>query len=279
VPAGTTKIILTGENARAIKAINEVGTASEKNAAKATSAFDKSTSKVGGLFSKLDRSLGQFGIPLTGALGVMGGKLESSGGKAETFGKKLVHVGDVAAVTAAVGIAAVGTAAIHAALEGEAAHARLTTAVANTGTSYDAYAGKVDNLNKHMEKLGFENDDVESSLATLTGATKDTGKAIELMGLASDIARGRHISLEEATSILVKVRPAVSALGRLGIQTKDVTSKTISQEEASSPRPVRRAGIGVHGHTPGRSPAATVKNLEEEMGQKLSRSSGVSSMF
>src|SRR5580765_7131274 len=186
MPTGTTKIILTGENARAIKAINEVATASEKSAAKSSSAFDKSTSKVGGAFTKLDRTLGSFGIPFVGALGVMGSKLEESGKKSKGLKDNLSALGGGIALGAAAGIALIGGSAIKAALEGEAAQARLDTAVKNTGANYDAYGSRIDNLNDKMAGFGFQNDDVANALSRLIPATHDVGKAIHLMGLAAD---------------------------------------------------------------------------------------------
>lgn len=172
---------------------------------------------------------------------------------------------------AAAGIAAVS---IKAALEGEAAHARLVTAITNAGAKYDDYGDKVEDANKRLADFGFENDDVESSLATLTNATKNPAKALRDMTLVADIARGRNISLAASTAILTKVETGhVGLLSKLGIQTKDAAGKTIDQETA-----VRRLGE-MYGGAAARNAEtfsgkvealkAKLKNTEEQIGQKL----------
>src|SRR5580765_4246858 len=274
MPQGEAKVVLTGENAKALKAINEVGTASEKAAAKSSSAFDKSTTKVGGAFTKLGNTLGSFGVPFTGALGAMGNKLEDTGKRSKGLKDNLSSLGGGIALGAAVGFALIGGAAVKAALEGEKAHAQLVVAIKNAGQTEEEFGGKIDATSKHMADFGFENDEVETSIARLTGVTHDTAKAIELQGLAANIAAGRHISLEEATSILVKVESGhVGALGRLGIATKDATGKTISQEEAEKRLAAlyKGAAAAAADTYAGKIAALQAKaaNLTEELGNKL----------
>jgi hypothetical protein len=149
-------------------------------------------------------------------------------------------LGSISTAELAAGFAVLGTAALkfgadatRAAQEDQAAHAVLRQAVENTGASYDAYGTKIQGVEKKLINLGFADDETAASLARLTGATGDVGKAVDQMGLAADIARGRNISLGQATEILTKVEIGnVGALRRLGIQTKDATGATISQEEA-----------------------------------------------
>jgi polyhydroxyalkanoate synthesis regulator phasin len=143
------------------------------------------------------------------------------------------QVGKVATAAVVAGFAVVAVAALTAADRFEVSRARLETALTNLGSSFEAVKPKVTGLDSTMEKLGFTNADTENSLARLLPAVKDTGKSIELMGLAADIARGRHMDLESATQLLVKVETGhVALLGRLGINTKDANGALISQEEA-----------------------------------------------
>lgn len=135
----------------------------------------------------------------------------------------------------ALGAAAVatGVVAVKAAMEQETATRLLKSAVESAGQSYGQYADKIGAAEKKAISLGFADEELDNGLAKLVRSTKDTGKSIELMGLAEDIARGRHISLSAATDILVKVEAGrVGLLGKLGLSTKDATGATISQEEA-----------------------------------------------
>ncbi|HVT76985.1 MAG TPA: hypothetical protein VHD87_08145 [Acidimicrobiales bacterium] len=139
-----------------------------------------------------------------------------------------------AATTALLGAAvAIGAASLELADKFEASHARLESALHNIGTSYEAERSQILANDKALEKLGFTNADTEASLSSLALVTKNTSTAIRDEHLAADIARGRHIDLAAATSLLVKVESGhVALLGRLGINTKDATGATITQEEA-----------------------------------------------
>ena len=146
--------------------------------------------------------------------------------KLATVGKaSLLGLGGVAV--------AVAVAGVDAADKWEGAHARLETSVKNSGSTWQAWGGTVDNAESKAEKLGFTNTNVEESLARLVPVTKSQQQATDDLSLAEDIARGRHIDLEAATQLLVKVQTGhVSLLGRLGINTKDATGATISQQDA-----------------------------------------------
>jgi len=167
-------------------------------------------------------------------------KLEKAQQKLAKFGDQSTGAGDklkqglMVGATAAIGAAvAIGGASLEMADKFEASHARLTTAIANTGGSWDVYKGRVDDVDRQLENLGFTNADTESALAKLVGATHDTGKAIGLMGLAADVARGRNVDLGTATDYLVKAETGhVGSLGRLGVNLKDNTGKTVDAATA-----------------------------------------------
>ena len=135
----------------------------------------------------------------------------------------------------ALGAAAIGFGAIAVkqAQEQEVATARLKTAIGNVGQSYADYAGQIGKAESAGIKLGYADDEITAGLGKLVPATKDVHRSITDMALAEDIARGRHIDLSAATDLLVKVETGhVALLGRIGINTKDATGATISQEEA-----------------------------------------------
>src|SRR5580765_4031266 len=274
MPQGEAKVVLTGENAKALKAINEVGTASEKAAAKSSSAFDKSTTKVGGAFTKLGNTLGSFGVPFTGALGAMGNKLEDTGKRSKGLKDNLSSLGGGIALGAAAGFALIGTSAVKAALEGEKAHAQLVVAIKNAGQTEAEFGGKVDAASKKMADFGFENDNVELSVAKLTAVTKDTGKSIELQGLAADLAAGRHIDLASATDILVKVEAGrYAAVGKLLGLSKEQVKGIHSEHDAIKLLSGTYGGAAAAAANTyaGKIAALQAKaaNLTEELGNKL----------
>lgn len=146
--------------------------------------------------------------------------------KLATVGKAaFLGLGAIAVAAAVIGVKAAD--------EWEGAHARLETAIKNSGGTFEEYKGRIDSLESKSEKLGWSNTQVESSLSTLVSATHNTKTAVNDMALAEDIARGRKMDLSAATALLAKVETGhVSLLGRLGINTKDATGATISQTEA-----------------------------------------------
>jgi hypothetical protein len=136
----------------------------------------------------------------------------------------------VGAGAAAVGF---GVSAVKAAIEGQVAHARLVTAVTNAGQSFEEWGGKVDEASAKAAKFGFENDEVENSVAKLIPATHDVGKAIGLQGLAMDIARQKGIDLGTATQTLVQVEAGrYTALLKSGILTKQQVAGFHSSADA-----------------------------------------------
>lgn len=163
--------------------------------------------------------------------------LDNSQRKLGTFGAESTKFGTVAkAGFAAAGLAAVGFGAfaVKSALEGQRAHAQLDVAIKNTGHSYSEYGAKIDESSAKLAKFGFENDEVEGAITTLTRATHNAGKATELMGLAADISRARHIGLSEASSLLAKVELGrYSVLTRLGVASKEQVANIKNEHQAT----------------------------------------------
>lgn len=115
-----------------------------------------------------------------------------------TYGKAaLLGLGAVA-----VGVAVVS---VKAAMDWESAHARLTTAIKNSGSTFAEHSSQITSLDTKMRGLGFTDSDTETSMSRLVTATKNVGLSTQLMGLAADIARARNIDLVSATDMLVKV--------------------------------------------------------------------------
>lgn len=127
----------------------------------------------------------------------------------------------------------VGVAAIKMADAFDQSHARLVTAVHNSGSNINAWQSSVSAADKSAEQWGFTNAETENSLARLVPVTSSQAAATKDLTLAEDISAARKLSLEAATQLVVKVETGhVALLGRLGIATKDASGATISQAAA-----------------------------------------------
>ncbi len=150
-----------------------------------------------------------------------------------TLSDKLASAGKAIALGLGGAAVTIGGAAVKMASDFDAAQARMSTAIGNVGQNFDAFKSKIAATDDKLSNYGFTSTQTESALASLIPATKDTGKALDLMSLAANIARGRHIDLQQATDLLVKVETGhVALLGRLGINIKDNTGKTIDATTA-----------------------------------------------
>ena len=154
--------------------------------------------------------------------------------KSSTTGmQRLESVGKVAFIGLAGAATAFGGIAVKAALEGEQAHAQLVQAVQNSGTAFASVGGQVDDMSGRFAKLGYENDQVEQALARLVQSTGDVSGSMREMGLVADFARGRHVDLETAATIVGKVMNGnVTALKRVGIATTDASGATLTAAQA-----------------------------------------------
>lgn len=183
---------------------------------------------------------GDVALELKALTGEFIAKMREAGNEVEHLQKKgassldkLASVGKAAFLGIVTSGAAVAAMSVHLADDFEKSHARLVGAITNAGGNFDEFSKRIGDTESKMEAFGHTNADVESALAPLVNATHDTSKALGEMQLAADIAAGRNISLSDATAILTKVATGhVALLGRLGINTKDATGKTIDQTEA-----------------------------------------------
>jgi hypothetical protein len=181
------------------------------------------------IFAELRAESGDFTAKIQGAKG----ELASMEAEGSSSVQKLATVGGAAFAALGIAAVAVGVIGVKSAQDMEVAHTRLITTIKDQGQSWSVEQERVEAVDGKMQHLAFTHAETETSLSKLIPATHDTAKAVDLMGLAADIARGRHTDLAGATDILVKVETGrVSMLGRMGINVKDATGATISQEEA-----------------------------------------------
>lgn len=187
--------------------------------------------KIGDLFLRVLADDSGFTADLTAKAGAAGTSAGTSLGTKlslalKTFGKDaLAGLGLGAGIAAFGGLEvaaskAVGVmfAAVDAAKKDEESQSRLKAALAANIPGWDGNTKSIEALILSRQKLGFTDEEQRRSMALLVGATHDVTKAQNINRVAMDLARLKGISLEEASSALVKVEAGqYRALKALGI--------------------------------------------------------------
>ena len=223
------RLHLVGENRSAVEAMLETGEVSKRVSKDMESNFDKSTNRIGGLFTRLGQHAESMGTPFGKVLTEVGNKFGEAEKKGHGF---LGMISGLGAAATGAGLAAfVGIAgeSVKIALDGAQAQSNLEVAVKNSGQSFEDAKGKIDASYNSMAKFGFTADQTNVALTTLITATGSTAKATALMGQVADLARLKHMSLADAASAVAKIMGGstriVKQLGlNLNVQSGSATS-------------------------------------------------------
>ena len=125
-----------------------------------------------------------------------------------TSGEKLKngftnHAGAIALAGGAIIGVSAGI-AIEAAATAEVVEAQLKVSIENAGGSMEELEPKIQGLVGTMRDFGFTNEDTNAALSTMTIALKDPEKAMGAMSVAADLARTKHMSLNDASLLVAK---------------------------------------------------------------------------
>lgn len=160
-----------------------------------------------------------------------------------TFGDKVTKFGKVAgAAFLAAGAAAAAYAGklaidgVKAAIEDEAAQAKLATTLKNvTGATDDQIKATEDYILKQSLLFGVTDDELRPSLDRLTRATGDVTKAQQLQSVAINIAAGTGKSLQAVTEALSKAQEGnLAGLSRLGVGISRAELQTMTFEQVTA---------------------------------------------
>jgi hypothetical protein len=160
-----------------------------------------------------------------------------------SFGDKLGKFGKVAgAAFAAAGVAAAAYAGkllvdgVKAAIEDEAAQAKLAGTLVNvTGATDKQIAAIESQITKTSLLTGLTDDELRPSFERLVRATGDSDAALKLQATAIDVAAGSGKSLEAVTNAMAKAQEGnASSLAKLGIGLSAAELKTMSMEEITA---------------------------------------------
>lgn len=169
--------------------------------------------------------------------------LNSGSQEVSSFGDKLGKFGKVAgAAFAAAGVAAAAYAGkllvdgVKAAIEDEAAQAKLAGTLVNvTGATNKQIAAVESQITKTSLLTGITDDELRPSFERLVRATSDSDAALKLQAVAIDVAAGSGKSLEAVTNAMAKAQEGNAAsLAKLGIGLSAAELKTMSMEEITA---------------------------------------------
>lgn len=121
---------------------------------------------------------------------------------------------------------------------------RLTTAFKNVHVPIEQYTKRLDDAQESGRKLGFVDEDVVRSVASLVTATHDGTKAFNLENVAMDLARFKHQDLESATKMLTAAMAGnVRAAKQLGI----IIPKNLTDPQEKAAFVIEQVRQRVHG--------------------------------
>ena len=132
------------------------------------------------------------------------GTADESASRMDKFNEGFKKASGGIALAGAGIIGAVAGVAIEAASAAEVVDVRLKTAIENAGGSMEELEPKIQTLDGTMRDLGFTNEQTNEALGTMTTALKDPEEAMNAMGVAADLARAKHIELNDAALMVTK---------------------------------------------------------------------------
>ena len=162
--------------------------------------------------------------------------VENSSSKMGDFGKKAGLAFAAAGVAAAAYAIKIGVDGVKAAIEDEAAQAKLAATMTNvTGATAAQIAEVEKQITQTALLTGVTDDELRPSFERLLRSTQDSSEALKLQQLALDISAGSGKSLEAVTNALGKgLDGSTGALGKLGIGLSAAQLKTMSMEEVTA---------------------------------------------
>jgi len=147
--------------------------------------------------------------------------LDKAAGRTRRFGVAAKLAGGLLVTGLAIGLEQ----SVKAAIEAEKSQARLTQAFKNQGIAIAPLKASIDAVEASGRKLGFTDDATRNSLGSLVTATGNYKKAVQDLTVVQDLARFKHIDLEQATKMLtMAMTGSQRAVKQLGIIVQPVTT-------------------------------------------------------
>jgi phage FluMu protein gp41 len=146
------------------------------------------------------------------------GRMEKTGRSMTSFGKTLTK-------SVTLPIVGVGVVITKMALDSEASMAKFNAAVKSSGLSVKGMDKSLQGAEQRGRALGFTNIELQGGLARLVVATQSSTKSVRDLAVAEDLARFKHISLEQSSQMLSQAMTgSARAVKQLGINVIPVTT-------------------------------------------------------
>jgi hypothetical protein len=160
-------------------------------------------------------------------------EVKGFGDKVGAFGKKAALAFAAAGAAAAAYAGKLLVDGVKAAIEDEAAQAKLATTLKNVTGATDAQIAAVESqILKTSLLTGLTDDELRPSFERFVRATNDSDAALKLQATAIDVAAGSGKSLEAVTNAMAKAAEGNTAsLVKLGIGLTAAQLKTMSMDE------------------------------------------------
>jgi hypothetical protein len=186
--------------------------------------------------------------------------------KLDAFGKKTMATGAKFTAGLTLPIVAGLGAATKAAVEDEAAQAKLANTLENTVGATDSVVRSVEaHIAKMMQASTFADDELRPAYENLVRETRNVQEANTLLATAMDLAAAKGISVEAASMILVKAHNGQTrALKDLGVETKNTEGTAASYADIM--RDVNEV-VGGAAAAAAETAAGKTKILQRDMGE------------
>jgi len=155
-----------------------------------------------------------------------------------------------------------------AAEEDKKSQALLANQLRQTNAATDEQiAATEDAISAISRASGVADDELRPAYAALARSAGDLETADQQLATAMDIAAGRGVSLETVTKAMEKANNGnVTALGKLGVATKDAAGNTLSLEQIMAKASETYAGAAEAAVTPSQRMSIAWSELQEQVG-------------
>lgn len=198
--------ILLGEDRSASKSME----AAESTAQRVTGSIGAGFSKLGGIIG------GEFGEILN-----------RTGDGVEEFGKHGANLAKSMEVAGGV-ITGAGIALLTFGSGEKQASDQLDAAIKASGGVVSDYKDEIEKAVQAGQNFDHESEDTKKALTKLTEATGSTEAALSQMGVVTDLAAAKHVSLEEAAGLVAKILGGSGAkvLAQYGVHMEKAVDQT-----------------------------------------------------
>jgi len=153
---------------------------------------------------------------------------------------------------------------VHNALEAEDSISRLDSVLKPLRLSYREVASEVEKyLNRLQKTTRFSDEDAREALVNLVTGTGDYRKSLSLLDVTAKVAEKRHITMAEATDVVIKASKGLTrGMIDLGISTKE-TGDIVAKIDRNL------GNLAEEGAQKGSGAIARLNNLWDEFKEKI----------